>query len=231
MKSSIVILFFLFSALELSAQNLKKDCEAMYGYLGTLQNYRMTVGYSTNDTTEFQEAGSASVFVCHEGLFYNLQSALIMINSATTIVVDSDENTIIYADNEEVKKKDLLDVTEILLNGIDTLSANSDTITYYALNDKRTYTIRYANAYFNLIEVVFGEKMIERIVYHYNSDFIGEQGLQVECEVSLEENIDFDKKLLQKDFYLFTENGQTRPSENFTNYLIVYNESVSNYFD
>lgn len=225
----VLIVFALVSA-NLKAQDLKKDMLEMNRYLMGLQDFRLTVDYQVEDS--LKEGGSVSVFVSEKGLFYQLEGAEILINHQNTIIVDEQNRSLIYSNNETKKGKKRFQVEEDLLKGLDTLIAAADSVYFQKTNeDKRMYFLRLPKQYFSLVEITFKGKMIEKVSYHYNPDFIdGQQGVRTVNHLKVEEKPEMDLQLLDSAFYLKKEGEEVLPTENFKNYILVFNESSEEYF-
>ncbi len=214
-----------------SAQDLRKEFVDMNDYLEGLSNFQMTVNYQTSGAEELEETGAVSVIVGENGMFYQLGGASIVLNNKQTILIDDEERSIIYSDNAKAKKNNSVLLTEHLLKGIDSLITRANDIEFYMDGKTRVYSIRMENAYFDLVQVHFEQKCIAKVQYFYNSNFVDYKGLQATCIVDIQENIEFDKNCLATDYYLSEKDGVKVPSEKFTNYLIIYNESLESFID
>lgn len=212
-------------------QNLREEFVAMNEYLGSLSNYRLGVSYSAGNEEESDE-GDVSVVVDNRGLFYHLGTSKLIINKQHTILVDDSDHLLVYSDNQEVKKpNESFSLADQMLRGIDTLVQSADSIYFHTEDGRRIYTVRFTDAYFDLIQLSFEGKILREIEYFYNEAYVDEKGLRAKCNVTLEPNVTIDATLLQTSFYLREQNGEYVPSDNFNNYLIIYNESLESYFD
>lgn len=223
-----LLLFFLMICFfgSLIGQDLKKDISVMNAHLGDLPVYRLDVEYTAGDTTDFFNEGFASVLVSEKGLFYQTDFASMIINSENTIIVNEEEKTLIYSDNEKTGSKKGTPLDNYILQGIDTLLRSADSV-YFTLSDsKRIYHLRFSDAYFNLVEMTFEGTFLTKVVYFYNEDVSGEKGLTAVCKVHIEEAPIYQEKLLLTDFYFKKQNNKIYPTEQFTGYLLIYNESI-----
>lgn len=228
---SLAIYIVLLCTFSVAAQDLRAEFETMNSHLIALENYRMTVDYRAGDDKEEFDKGIVSVFVGAEGMFYSMKGASIAMNKENVILIDEEERSIIYSDNQKVKKKESMFLTDYVLKGIDSLISQSDSITFFEEGKHRVYNVRQPHGYFNLVQIKFAGKTLSEVVYHYNSDFIEEEGMTSVCKVDIEENIEFDSKYLSTEFYITERNGAMVPSTYFDNYLIIYNESLENFMD
>lgn len=214
------------------AQDLKKDIQQMNEHLNDLSHFQMEVVYSAGDTTDLLEEGSVSVYVSKEGLFYNMDESSIIINEKNTIIISDEEKSIIYSDNSTQKSKKGFDIQKQILKGLDTLIANVDSVYFADNNGLKTYYLRAKDHYFNLIELEFSGVYLTKITYYYNSKFVEDkEGLKAINKITINENPVFDKQLLETGTYFKSENGTLIPSEEFKNYILIYNESSEEIFD
>lgn len=227
-----IILLFFFSG-TLLAQDLKKDLLKMNDYMNKLTRFQMNIIYSAGDTTDLKEEGEVSVFVAPEGLFYNMEATNIVINEQNTIMLDDEEHTVIYSDNAKTKKqRKEFDFQKQLLSGLDSLIGGADSV-YFALNGtNKTYYLRNQDGYFNLIEIQFTGTLMSQIIYYYNPSHVdNEVGLKAINRIEVVENPTFDLSLLKTEKYYTIQNGTTVPTEEFKNYILIYNESGEEFFE
>ena len=220
------------SLLTCFSQDLKASMELMYEKLNKHDNYRLTVNYSAGDTTDAFNSGAASVLVSDKGMFYLTDFATMMVNNDKMIIVNAEDKTLIYSDNSKYDKKNHSNYaySNILLNGIDSLITTADSVYFAIKGDKPCYFLRFKNQYFNLIEIVFKDNIISEVLYYYNDTFVEEQGLTAKCKLYFEGNPVFDPNLLETNYYLTYGNGAYSPTEEFRNYVLIYNESTDSYF-
>jgi len=224
------LLFILVCSVALSglAQDLKQEITAMNAHLEQLTDYRITVDYSAGDTTDFFDQGEASVLVSNSGFFYQTEFASMIINGEHTIIVNEDERALIYSDNQDTPKKSP-SLNDYVLQGMDTLVEQADSIYFSTNGNQRIYHLRFKNGYFNLVECTFEGAYLSKVVYFYNEAIVEEQGLTATCTVHIEEEPVYDKAMLTSDFYLTHKNGAVVPSEHFTGYILIYNESIESF--
>ncbi len=227
----IILIFFVLCSFSGISQDLRREFESMNEHISTLSNYRLSVKYLAKGASDIIDEGVVSVFVDSSGLFYNLGSSSIVINHEKMILLDDNDRTIIYSDNQKVKKRKSVALLDNMMVGIDTLISSSDSITFYNVGGVSTYNLRFTNSYFDLVQVSFENHVISKIEYYYNSDIIDEEGVKTTCEVLFEENVKFDHNYLNTAFYMTEKDGKLIPSQNFNNYLIIYNESLESYID
>lgn len=211
-------------------QDIRKEFIAMNEHLATLNNYRLDVDYSAGEGEE-GEQGKVSVVVDPRGLFYHLGEAKMIINNKNTILIDDKERMLVYSDNQRIRGNESFLLTDNLIKGIDSLVDQSDTITFFLNQGVRTYNLRFVNRYFDLVQLEFEKEVLSKVIYYYNEDFVDSKGLVATCNMTLSENITFDPLYFQTAFYLTDQNGTMVPSENFNNYLIIYNEALEGTFD
>lgn len=210
----------------LIGQDLKKDISDMNSRLENLPDYRIDVEYTAGDTSDFFNEGFASVIVSETGLFYQTDFASMIINAENTIIVNEEEKTLIYSDNEKKKSKKDTPLDKYILQGIDTLLKSADSV-YFTISDtKRIYYLRFSHAYFNLVELTFDGVFLSKVIYYYNEEVSGEKGVTAVCKVHVEEAPVYNKELLQTGFYLKEQSNKIYPTGQFTGYLLIYNESI-----
>lgn len=225
MKAALFI-FFAGTILTGRAQDLKQDLAVMNAHLEQLPDYRISVDYSAGDTSDLSDSGSASVLVSPKDYFYLTEFASMIINEQHTIIVNEEERTLIWSENQQRSKHDK-PLNTSLLEGIDTLIASADSVYFTPNGNKRTYHLRFNNSYFDLVELTFEGLYLSHVLYFYNPAVSGEQGLTASCSVRIEEHPDYDRQLLTSDFY-FTQlkGGNALPTEAFTGYVLIYNASI-----
>lgn len=228
MKSSLFVIFLVVIHFAF-AQDLKQDLLQMNKYLNDLSSFRLEVNYEVQDS--IKEEGSVSVVKCSEGLFYQMDGTSIVINEQNTLIVDDQKRTIIYSENLKKKNKRKFDVQKNLLTGLDSLITQMDSIYFMQKDDKKMYYLRSKEAYFNLIEIEFSEKVMDKVIYHYNPKYVDEQvGLKAVNTLNFIETPEFDRKLLQTSFYMELVDTIYHPTESFKNYLLILNANADEYF-
>lgn len=225
----LLLVISLFCSAALNAQ-IKAEMQRMQERLSTLDSYRVNVTYAAGDTSDFFDEGNASVLVGKEGLFYQTPFALMIINQEHTFILNEDEKMLLYGDNKSVSRK-VRPVQEYILNGMDTLIAQTDSVYVTEKGGKRTYFLRFSNNYFDLIEMSFKGDYLSEVTYYYNKEYAGESGVTAHCEVTIDENPTYDPLLLQSTYYITSTTGQTTPTEQFKGYVLVYNESIESYIE
>ncbi len=211
----------------LFAQDLSKEFQQIYSKLDQLKTFQFVVDYSSNDTSEFKEEGGISVLFTPDGYFYQTNFCELVINKGNTILIDEDERIIRYSQNEELDKSVQSVTTGMLLNQIDTLVTKADSVYFSFDGLDRVYYLRFANQYFNLVEMRFSGDMLKHIDYYYNSDFVGTKGLKVSNKITLNTQPVFDPNILRTDFYFVEKDNQIIPKEDFASYRIEKSESVN----
>lgn len=230
MRKLVCFMIVLGSCGCLSAQDLKKEFIQMDEHLSSFESYKLSVRYTAGNEEKTDE-GLVSVIVSPLGLFYDIDRSHMMINETHTILVDDQEKMLIYSENVEIKTRKSFSFSDQLLKGIDTLVAKSDTTLFYSTGEKRTYTLRFTNSYFDLIQLNFEQRLLTEVVYFYNESFVHEAGLRTTCLVSLEAGVEVDPSIFNSSFYFTDTNGTLVPTENFNNYLITRNEALETYLD
>lgn len=228
----LIQLFLLFVSIPTLSlgQDIKSEFLKMDTYLASLPIYQLKVDYSAADAQLIEE-GNVSVIVHPKGLFYELDNAHFMINEKNTVFIDDHEKMLVYSDNIDVSKGKKFKLSDQLLRGLDTLIAKSDTMFFYKQNEDRNYTFRFSNSYFDMIEMTFSDHLLKKVVYFYNDEFVSQTGTKTTCKVNINTSPEVDEKIFETSFYIIDKNGQKVPSENFSNYLITYNEALENYLD
>lgn len=206
-------------------QDLKQDIAAMNAHLEALPAYRISVDYSAGDTSDFFDQGAASVLVTPGGFFYETEFAEMLINQQHTIIVNEDEHTLIWSDNAQTSKNSIT-LTNSVLQGIDTLITSADSVYFSSNGTRRIYHLRFNNAYFNLVELTFEGVYLTNVLYFYNETVVETPGMTAVCHVQVDEHPTYDPQLLTSDFYFVRKNGQLVPTEAFTGYVLIYNESI-----
>jgi hypothetical protein len=231
MRLLIFILLATFNSV--FGQDLKADLIRFNKYLTELDEFKLNVTYSAGDSIELKEENEVSIFVSNEGLFYDIEETKIIINEKNTFLINDKDGTIIYSDNidtKKIKKKDI-DYQKVLLSGIDSLIQNSDSLYSYKDGTKTIYYLRNKKGYYNLVEIHFNNNIIDQLIYYYNSTYSIEEGLKAINKLDLEVDPTFDKKLLKTENYIISENNNIKPTEEFKNYILIYNESSENIFE
>ena len=211
----------------LFAQDLSKEFQQIYSKLDQLKIFQFVVDYSSNDTSEFKEEGGISVLFTPDGYFYQTNFCELVINKENTILIDEDERIIRYSQNEALDKSIESVTTGMLLNQIDTLVTRADSVYFSFDGLDRVYYLRFANQYFNMVEMRFSGDMLKHIDYYYNSDFVGTKGLKVSNKITLNVQPVFDPNILKTDFYFVEKDNQIIPKEDFASYRIEKSESVN----
>lgn len=209
-------------------QDLKTEIAAMHERLAGLENYRLTVRYAAGDTADFFDQGNASVLVTPQGYFYQTDFAEMIINQQHTFIINEEERTLIYSDNVQHPKKTVA-LNESILQGIDTLIATADSVYFTPNGDQQVYHLRFKNSYFNLVELTFKGNYLQKVLYFYNEAFVEQAGMTAVCYMEVDEHPEYDKALLLSDYYIHQTNGGVVPSESFTGYVLVYNETIESY--
>jgi hypothetical protein len=202
----------------------------MYDRLENLSDYRINVHYAAGDTSDFFDQGDASVLVGKEGLFYQTPFAFMIINDTHTFILNEEEKMLLYGDNKAVSGK-TRPIQNYVLSGLDTLIETADSVYFSKQDNKRTYYLRFTSSYFDLISLSFSEYYLSEVVYYYNAEQSGESGMTANCQISIDENPEYDHNLLTSTYYITQSNGQVTPTETFTGYVLVYNESIESYFE
>ncbi len=210
-----------------SAQNLSKEFEQIYSKLDKMKTFQFLVHYSSNDTSEFTEEGNVNVLFTPEGYFYQTDFCEMVINKEHTIIINDEDHQILYSKNEKLDKMNGSVTTGMLLNQIDTLVTKADSIYFSFDGLDRVYYLRFANEYFNLVELRFTGEMLHQIDYYYNSDFVGSKGLMARNKITFIENPEYDSKILKTDFYFIEKNKTMTPTEEFSSYHIQQSESAN----
>lgn len=229
MKAYLVFIALVVSSL-LRAQDLKKEFTQMNDFLNEMSAYKLSVQYTAGNE-EQTEQGLVSVVVHPKGLFYDIDRSHMMINEDYTVLIDDQERMLVYSENQEVKRRKSFSFSDQLLKGIDTLMANSDSVMFSQDEKVRTYTLRFENSYFDLIQLHFEGQMLGKVEYFYNEEFIHEIGVRTTCLVTLDRETTIDEKVFDTSFYITENNGTIVPTEKFSNYLITHNEALESYFD
>lgn len=206
-------------------QDLKKDISAMNSFLEELTDYRIDVEYAAGDTSDFFDQGSASVIVSGSGMFYQTDFASMIINEKNTIIVNEEERTLIYSDNKKSSNKGT-PISNHIVQGIDTLLQSTDSVYFSFSGNKRVYYLRFTNSYFDLVELTFDDIFLTKVLYFYNEEITGQKGVTAVCNVHVEQHPVYDKNMLLSDFYIKEQKGNIVPTEQFTDYVLVYNESI-----
>lgn len=211
---------------ESKAQDLAAEFEGMYHKLEQLKSFRFIVDYGTSDTTQFNDKGKVSVLATPQGYFYEMGFCELLINKQHTILINEEDRTIIYSDNSKLEKKEpRLDFSH-LLNGVDSLIKQADSV-YFSFNGlDRIYYLRFSDHYFNLVELHFTNDMLRHINYYYNPTYVEETDVTASNDIELIENPDYNPELFDSRFYFTRENGNTIPTDTFSNYGLIYNEST-----
>lgn len=214
------------------SQNLREEIVEMNEYLGALDSYQMSVEYLAAEGTELEEKGKVSVMVSELGLFYDLGvGSKMIVNEDKIILVDDAERSIMYAENKRVRRRKSVNMLDQVIQGMDTLIVKADTMLFTEHGGTREYSLRFDNAYFDLVQLRFEGSLLKEVQYFYNSDHVDAVGIENICLVSYKENPVWDELFFNTDFYLQELNGTLVPSEKFNNYLIIYNGSLENYLD
>lgn len=228
MKSILSVIFLLVIQF-VFAQDLKQDLVQMNKYLNDLSSFRLNVNYEVQDS--IKEEGSVSVVKCVDGLFYQMDGTSIVINEQHTLIIDDQKRTIIYSENSKKKNKGKIDVQKNLLTGLDSLIEQMDSVYFMQKDDKKMYYLRSKDAYFNLIEIEFSGKVIDKVTYYYNPTHVdGQVGLKTVNTLNFIEAPEFDRKLLQTSFYMELVDTTYHPTESFKNYLLILNANADEYF-
>lgn len=223
-----VVLFLTVSSV--FSQDLSLEFERMYKKLEKLTTFEFVVDYAVNDTSEFRnENGKLSVLITPDGYFYKTEFGEILINRANTLIINEEERMIIYSDNQSLKKKEETYSFSTMLKGLDSLITHSDSIYFSFDGVDRIYYIRSNYSYFNLIELRFNGDMLTTVDYYYNPEIIEKEGIRATNKIVLDEHPVFDPKIFQTSFYFTIQNNQVVPTENFTGYGFVYNESADTF--
>lgn len=226
---SILSVIFLVVIQFVFAQDLKQDLVQMNKYLNDLSSFRLNVNYEVQDS--IKEEGSVSVVKCVDGLFYQMDGISIVINEQHTLIIDDQKRTIIYSENSKKKNKGKIDVQKNLLTGLDSLIEQMDSVYFMQKDDKKMYYLRSKDAYFNLIEIEFSGKVIDKVTYYYNPTHVdGQVGLKTVNTLNFIEAPEFDRKLLQTSFYMELVDTTYHPTESFKNYLLILNANADEYF-
>ena len=167
-----------------NAQDLSLEFKKMSETLDAYDNYQMVVNYAAGDDAQKDE-GKVSVIVDPRGLLYDLSGAKMIINEDHTFLIDDAERSLVYSEQQDVSKMETVNLVDKFLNGIDSLVAQSDSVYFYENNGLRIYNLRFESEYFNLVEVEFKDDMLTEVRYHYNSDFVKEEGLLAVCELEI----------------------------------------------
>lgn len=224
----LILSILAFAAFTANSQNLHKEFEEMNDYLKSLSGYSLQVSYNASSAEEIIEEGDVSVYVNSAGLLYRMGPSTMMINDEFVILVEDEDHTLIFSENQKVSKRKSVDLMDQMLIGIDSLITSADTIIYYQFEDNRKYTIRNEKAYFNMVEVSFKGKVVSKVDYYYNSDFVEESGIKTTCLVRFADKSTADSQFLDTNYYISEQNGEYVPSENFPNYILIYNEADEN---
>jgi hypothetical protein len=227
MKSIFCGLLLVFFSQLVNAQNLSKEFQQIYSKLDQMKTFQFIVDYSSNDTLEFSEKGRVNVLFTPEGYFYQTDFCEMVINKEHTIIINDEDHQILYSKNEKLDKMDQSVTTGMLLNQIDTLVTKADSIYFSFDGLDRVYYLRFANQYFNLVELRFTGEMLCQIDYYYNSDFVGGKGLKARNIITLIENPEYDTRILRTDFYFIEKNKTMIPTEEFSLYRIQQSESAN----
>ena len=214
-----------------SAQNLSNEFKQIYNKLDQLNTFQFMVDYSSNDTAEFTEQGRINVLFTPEGYFYQTEFCEMVINKEHTIIINDQDRQILYSQNENLDKTSKSVTTGMLLNQIDTLVTKADSIYFSFDGLDRVYYLRFANQYFNLVELRFAGEMLNQIDYYYNSDFVGSKGLKARNEITFIENPEYDSRILKTDFYFVEKNKTMIPTEEFSSYRVQQSESANSILD
>ncbi|MDF3028071.1 MAG: hypothetical protein K0S23_2378 [Fluviicola sp.] len=209
------------------AQNLSKEFQQIYSKLDQLKTFQFIVDYSSNDTLEFSEKGKVNVLFTPDGYFYQTAFCEMVINREHTIIINDEDHQILYSKNENLDRTNKSVTTGMLLNQIDTLVTKADSIYFSFDGLDRVYYLRFANQYFNLVELRFTGEMLRQIDYYYNADFVGNTGLMARNEITFIENPEYDARILRTDFYFVEKNKTMIPTEEFSLYRIQQSESTN----
>jgi hypothetical protein len=207
-------------------QNLQGEFKNMYSYLESLKTYRLNVDYNTTDTSDMSDEGVVSVLITPEGYFYQTDFCEILINPTHTLLINELERTVIYSLNHKLDRKEKAFDVSMLINGLDSLVQHADSV-YFSYNGlERVYYLRMKNAYFNLIELHFSGSLLASVQYFYNPDYTEGQILSASNIITIEEHPEFSSEAFNTSFYFTEKNGVITPTEEFSNYRFIYNESV-----
>ncbi len=231
MSRLILLMSFLFLTVSgVFSQDLSLEFERMYKKLEKLSTFEFLVDYAVNDTSDFtSQNGRLSVLITPDGYFYKTEFGEILVNKANTLIINEEERTIIYSDNQSLKKKEESYSFSTILGGLDSLIAHSDSIYFSFDGVDRIYYIRSNQSYFNLIELRFNGDMLSTVDYYYNSEIIEKEGVRATNKVLLDEHPVFDPGIFQTTFYFTIQNNKVIPTDNFSGYGFVYNESAETF--
>ncbi len=229
MERYLVVISLIFSSF-LYGQDLKKEFAQMNDFLNKMNSYKLSVQYTAGNE-EQSENGAVSVIVNSKGLFYDINQAHLVINDEYTFLIDDQEHLLVYSENQQVKKRASFNFSDQILKGIDTLVSRSDSVMFSMNENTRSYSLRFKESYFDLIQLHFSGELLTKVDYFYNEEFVNETGVRTTCTVSLDPDIAIDEKVFDTTFYILEKDGTIVPSENFSNYLITYNEALESYLD
>lgn len=225
MKTICILLFILTTGTSMLAQDLKADFQSMYTLLDGLASYELGISYSAGDSSDLADKNEISAYVSKQGFFYDLGFSTIVTNATHTLVIDPSEKTIIYSDNKEDKQK-TLQGAEMLLQSMDTLLTHADSVYFSLSGNTKNYYLRFKGGYFELVHLEFQNDFLSKATYFYNAAYVEKPGLKAVCNVTLTKEPAFDAQLLNTAYYMSGVSGAMKPSEAFSSYLLIYNESV-----
>ncbi|WP_300663072.1 hypothetical protein [Fluviicola sp.] len=211
------------------AQELSQEFKNMYAKLEKLNTFQFVVDYTSNDTTEFTEEGKISVLITPQGYFYQTPFCEVLINAKNTILINDEDRMIIYSENRQLEKKEETFSFAHLIKGVDTLAAKADSVYFSFDGLERVYHLRFANQYFDLIELRFAGDLLKHVDYYYNERLVERSGIKATNEITLIENPTYNTAIFDTDFYFTNQNGKMVPTESFSSYGIVYNESTDEF--